>query len=162
MRNGFSCFVLGLVLCVCGCVCPSSGEGEAKPISIALYAYVPDRSVFEKAISEAWAKKHPGIPVVFTEWDPYVGEPPEDADVFVYDASRYAILRERNLLARFPDSAIERREDFFKGALNAVSDREKDGNGQAVYGLPQMICSSFLITRKEDVRFESVRTLDAL
>lgn len=162
MRNGFSCFVLGLVLCVCGCVCPSSGEGEAKPISIALYAYVPDRSVFEKAISEAWAKKHPGIPVVFTEWDPYVGEPPEDADVFVYDASRYAILRERNLLARFPDSAIERREDFFKGALNAVSDREKDGNGQAVYGLPQMICSSFLITRKEDARFESVRTLDAL
>ena len=67
MRNGFSCFVLGLVLCVCGCVCPSSGEGEAKPVSIALYAYVPDRAVFEKAISEAWSKKHPGIPVVFTE-----------------------------------------------------------------------------------------------
>lgn len=163
MNNKFLWIVLGLVsVNYCFCCRPPSVKDETKPVTIALYAYVPDTSVFEKAILAVWSKKHPDVPVVFTEWDPYVGEPPEEAEVFVYDASRYAILRERDLLARFPDLAIERREDFFKGALNAVSDREKNGTGQAVYGLPQMICSSFLITRKEDARFESVRTLDAL
>ncbi|MGN0843638.1 MAG: thiamine pyridinylase [Kiritimatiellia bacterium] len=162
MKNKFLWIVLGLVFWIGGCCCPASVKDETKPVTIALYAYVPDTAVFEKAILAVWSKKHPDVPVAFTSWDPYVGEPPEEAEVFVYDASRYAILRERNLLARFPDSAMERGEDFFKGALHAVSDAEENGNGRVVYGLPQMICSSFLITRKDDLRFESVRTLDAL
>ena len=166
--------VTGVTLSSQAAPTPPASE-SLTPLTLALYGYVPDLTVFEAAISNAWVAAHPQIPVAFTSWDPYAGEPPAEADVFVYDVSRFEPLCAAGLLEPIPVDALESPEDFWTGALRSVAtplppadaaeaaaDAAADALPERVYGLPQMICASFLVTRQDDARFEGVFTLSAL
>ncbi len=66
-------------------VCISSASAELM-LSVALYPYVPDIKIFKTAVQSVWENLHPDVKLNFISWDCYSDDPPENLDVFVFDA----------------------------------------------------------------------------
>ena len=147
----------------------SAGRGTGRPaadeaitrnsdltLEVALYPYVPDPDAFRQAVRDAWTPEHPDVGLHFVEWDCYVSDPDPELDVFVYDAIYLSSFVEEGYLLPIPEDKIRNREDLFPFALEGC---RSDGT---LYALPQLLCTDFLYTRKDDSVLSDVSDLPAL
>ena len=151
-----------LLLSACALSRQGSAEaGEKAPdskltLEVALYPYVPDPDAFRQAVRDAWTPEHPDVGLHFVEWDCYVSDPDPELDVFVFDAIYLSSFVEEGYLLPIPEDKIRNREDLFPFALEGC---RSDGT---LYALPQMLCTEFLYTRKDDSVLSDVSDLPAL
>ncbi len=117
---------------------------------------VPDQERFYTAIGNEWNARHPDVPLEFVDWDCYTGEIPEGLDVFVFDAIFFDPFLKQGRLLPLSADEIENREDQFDFALDAAA---ADGK---YYGIPQMLCSDFLFTRKNDTEMAEIDSIPEL
>ena len=136
--------------------CPIVSAQKPVTLRLSLYELVPDQDRFVTAIGNEWNKRHPDIPLEFVDWDCYSGELPDDLDVFVYDAIFFYPFLEQGRLLPLTADEIENREDLFAYALDAAA---VDGR---FYGIPQMLCSDFLFTRKDDTEMAEIDSIPEL
>jgi thiamine pyridinylase len=125
-------------------------------LRVAVYPYVPDRIRFQQAVEAQWAARHLEVQLDFVPWDGYAEDPPEDLDVFVYDAVFFYDFLEKGYLLPIPDGEIRDIEDFIPCALAAC---RVDGTA---YALPQLLCTNLLYTRKGDAELSGVKNLSEL
>ena len=117
---------------------------------------MPDPARFQEAVRVAWEREHPDIGLHFADWDCYVSDPDQALDVFVFDAIYLSSFVDEGYLLPIPEETIRNREDLFAFAL------EDCRSGEALYALPQLLCTDFLYTRKSDDALTGVSDLVAL
>ncbi|WP_293064545.1 MULTISPECIES: hypothetical protein [unclassified Moorena] len=97
------------------------GEASATQLKVALYPYVPRLEQFQTAIQAEWDLVEPNVPLNFVpseDWDGgYSKNPPEDADVYVFDAMFFDYFRNQNWLEPIQASEIKNLEDFVEQIL---------------------------------------------
>ncbi|MEA2884429.1 MAG: thiamine pyridinylase [Bradyrhizobium sp.] len=131
----------------------------AVTLKVALYPYVPRLDQFETAIREAWSTAEPTVPLTFTapgEWDGgYKKDPPNDVDVYVFDAMYFEYFRQQNLVAMDPAEVLNK-DDFLPYARQAVLVDDK------YYAIPQLGCANILFYNKDDAAIANAATLEQL
>ena len=154
--------LLALLLSACTLPLQKAAEVDAKAadtdltLEVALYPYVPDPDAFRQAVRDAWTPEHPDVGLHFVEWDCYVSDPDPELDVFVFDAIYLSSFVEEGYLLPIPEKMIRNREDLIPFALEGCR------NNGTLYALPQMLCTEFLYTRKDDSVLSDVSDLPAL
>jgi thiamine pyridinylase len=133
---------------------------QAQTLTVALYPYVPRIIQFETTITTAWNKVHPNVPLKFIDdlsvWDGgYNTNPPDQVDVFVFDAMYFEQFRKDYLVAMSPNE-IENTDDFLPYAREAVV---VDGN---YYAIPQLGCANILFYNTNDTPVANATTLGQL
>lgn len=142
-------FVLAVLL-VSGCARSENTQNSAPTLEVALYPYVPDKDRFQAAVSEAWERQHPDVPLHFTNWDCYVSDPEETLDVFVFDGVYLSSFADKGLLLPIPEEKVQEKEGFLPFALDGC---RVDGE---LFAMPQLLCADFLYTRSNDSQLSSV------
>lgn len=131
---------------------PLAGR-DTTTLRVAIYPYVPRPDQFKTAIAAAWKAKQPGVPLEFVEWDCYSSDPPQDLDVFVFDAIFLDYFQSQGFLAPISEGEIHESADFLRYALEGS---RIDG---ALYGIPQLGCANILFYRQGDHALETARNL---
>lgn len=157
-RALFLVFGCGLVL-LQGCsnlatapvAAPASGADAT--INLAIYPYVPRPDQFKAAISAAWQEEEPEVEIRFVDWDCYSSDPPDDLDVFAFDAVFLDYLRSKGFLESIAYDEIENPADILPYALRGIQVDDK------LYGIPQLGCGSVLFYRQGDSRLAEATTL---
>jgi thiamine pyridinylase len=128
----------------------------AQTLQVALYPYVPRIDQFKIAIQQAWQQVQPTVQLTFMEpkeWDGgYNMDPPDKADVYVFDVMYFERFREKNLVPMAP-SEIQDAADFLPYARDAVI---VDGN---YYAIPQLGCANILFYNANDAQLANASTL---
>jgi thiamine pyridinylase len=137
-----------------------SSSAQAQTLTVALYPYVPRILQFETAITAAWSKVQPNVPLKFINdlsvWDGgYNTNPPAQADVFVFDAMYFEQFRAHDLVAMNPNE-IQNADDFLPYARGAVI---VDGD---YYAIPQLGCANILFYNTNDAPVANATTLGQL
>ncbi|WP_293087628.1 thiamine pyridinylase [Moorena sp. SIO3H5] len=136
------------------------GEASATELHVALYPYVPRLEQFQTAIQAEWQKVQPEVPLNFVpaeDWDGgYSNNPPENADVYVFDAMFFDYFRSQNWLEPIQASEINNLEDFVEYAIDGVK------VGQEYYAIPQLGCANILFYHKEDAAIANATNLDQI
>lgn len=136
------------------------GEALATELHVALYPYVPRLEQFQTAIQAEWDLVEPNVPLNFVpseDWDGgYSKNPPEDADVYVFDAMFFEYFRSENWLEPIQASEIDNLEDFVEYAIDGVK------VGEEYYAIPQLGCASLLFYHKEDKAIANATNLDQI
>ncbi|NEO67149.1 MAG: thiamine pyridinylase, partial [Moorea sp. SIO4G2] len=136
------------------------GEALATELKVALYPYVPRLEQFQTAIQAQWQKVQPEVPLNFVpaeDWDGgYSKNPPENADVYVFDAMFFDYFRSQNWLEPIQASEIDNLEDFVDYAIDGVK------VGEEYYAIPQLGCASLLFYHKEDKAIANATNLDQI
>ncbi len=136
------------------------GEALATELHVALYPYVPRLEQFQTAIQAQWQKVQPEVPLNFVpaeDWDGgYSNDPPENADVYVFDAMFFDYFRNQNWLEPIQASEINNLEDFVEYARNGVK------VGEEYYAIPQLGCANILFYHKEDKAIANATKLDEI
>jgi thiamine pyridinylase len=127
--------------------------GKTGTLTVALYKYVPRLDQFKTVIKEAWKKIEPGVTLRFTDWDCYSADPPEDLDVFVFDAIYLSYFREKGFLSAIQPGEVKNPDDFLVYALEGA---KVEGT---LYGIPQLGCASILFYRHGDRQLADAGTL---
>lgn len=122
-------------------------------LNIALYPYVPRLDQFEETISDSWKQKHPDIALNFVEWDCYSEDPPEDLDVFVFDAIFFQYFVSKGYLKPMDLDEIDDWTDILEYAL------EGSQISGTYYGIPQFGCTNLLYYREDDEELKKANTL---
>ena len=143
--------IISLVALSAGCSnLTQKAENRDLAIEVALYPYVPDRARFQAVVDSEWEKIHPDIDLRFVDWDCYVSDPDPTLDVFVFDGIYLTSFVNEDHLLPISDDMIQNREDIFPFALEGC----KCDN--TLYALPQLLCTDFLYTRKDDPALSDV------
>lgn len=153
--------LLALLLSACtGTVTPAGGNVKAHDsdltLEVALYPFVPDPAAFQEAVRDAWTREHPDIRLHFADWNCYASDPDRTLDVFVFDAIYLSSFVEEGYLLPIPEEKVLNREDLFSFALEGCR------SGGKLYALPQMLCTDFLYTRKDDAALSGASDLVSL
>lgn len=122
-------------------------------MNIALYSYVPDQDRFQQAVETQWEAVHPEVKLNFVSWNGYTEDPPEDLDVFVYDAVYLYDFIEKGYLLPISEEDIRDIDDFIPSALDVCS------AGGITYALPQLLCTSLLYVREGDSELSDVKNV---
>ena len=137
--------IIGLVVVSVGCSNRTQKtENRDLTIDVALYPYVPDMARFRDVVSSEWEKIHPDIDLHFADWDCYVSAPEPALDVFVFDGIYLTSFVNEGYLLPISDEMIQNKEDIFPFALEGCKCND------TIYALPQLLCTDFLYTRKDD------------
>lgn len=122
-------------------------QDTARPLRISLFPFVPNPKLIEDTVTRYWKARHPDIPLQFVyrkEFDSYAQDPPDDLDVFEFDAIGLEYFVRNNFVTPLSLREIHEAEDIldfaWKGAM-------VDGR---VYGVPRLACTYVLIYRKQD------------
>ncbi|NEO40500.1 MAG: thiamine pyridinylase [Moorea sp. SIOASIH] len=136
------------------------GEALATELKVALYPYVPRLEQFQTAIQAEWDLVEPNVPLNFVpseDWDGgYSKNPPEDADVYVFDAMFFDYFRSKNWLEPIQASEIDNLDDFVEYAIDGV---KVDGE---YYAIPQLGCANIIFYHKEDAAIANATNLDEI
>lgn len=143
------------VLILLLCAISMAGVAEAA-LNVALYKRIPDYDSFQKTIEDCWKKLHPDIELLFSDWDCYSGEAPDDLDVFVFDAISLDAFANEGYLLPLSEEDIQDYDDLIPSFVEGC--RVNGG----LYGVPQLVCNDFLFTRKQDDEMKAVQSLDEL
>lgn len=122
-------------------------------LNVALYGYVPDPIRFKKAVESEWNKKEPNVKLNFVDWDCYDEDPPENLDVFVFDAIYLSHFINKGYLAEISDKDIKNKDDIIPFAMDGCT-----VNG-VTYAIPQIICTNLLFSRKGDIEIQKVNSV---
>lgn len=129
----------------------------AETLTVALYPHVPRVAQFETAITEAWAKVDPSVDLVFLptdQWDGgYLKNPPDAADVYVFDAMYLALFNSQNNLIPFLANEITDIGDFLPYAIDGA----KSGNDYLA--IPLLGCANILFYEKTNEALSAATTL---
>ena len=146
-----------LVLSLAGCGNQDTKtENRDLTLEVALYPYVPDMERFEAAVRERWAREHSDVTLHFVDWDCYSSDPDPALDVFVFDSIYLTSFVEAGYLLPIPEERIREREDILPFALEGCVWEGK------LYALPQLLCTDFLYTRKDDTELSGVSDVMSL
>ncbi|MEK8016817.1 MAG: thiamine pyridinylase [Candidatus Parabeggiatoa sp.] len=130
-------------------------------LKVGLYPLVPRIKQFEIVIQKVWEERGvPGVELAFVShevWDGgYAIDPPDDLDVFVFDALFLQYFQTQGYLAAIEDEEIEALSDILPYALEGSRIKGK------LFGIPQLGCTNLLFYRKNDRDLAKARTLDEI
>ncbi|RDU22245.1 thiamine pyridinylase [Anaerosacchariphilus polymeriproducens] len=143
-------------LCYFSTQCSADEENKKSNLNVALYGYVPDLERFKNALEEKWKKVEPQVDLNFVSWDCYESDPPQNLDVFVFDAIYLSHFVEKEYLTPLDPNVIENRSDILPFALDGCT-----VNGK-IYAIPQIVCTNLLYTRAGDNTLDHVSTVPEL
>lgn len=165
-------WVLALAVAASGCATrnrsvqgslPAAEAREAAAetkLVVGLYPYVPRLGQFRSAISEAWAKVQPSVPLTFLssqQWDGgYSTDPPPQADVFVFDAMFFDYFRSQGWLEPMKVDEIDDLGDFVAYAIEGVKVEEQ------YFAIPQLGCANILFYLQDDLPLAAATTLSQI
>lgn len=122
---------------------------------LALYPYVPRLEQFKQSIEAKWKTVEPNVTLkILEDWDGgYDQDPPDNVDVYVFDAIYLNYFKSKGLLLPLKKNEIEGKEDFLSYALNGV---QSDGK---FYAIPQLGCTNILFYRDTDTALKNATNL---
>ena len=135
---------------------PAAGA-DASALTVALYPWAPRPGQVQRAVADAWQRRHPDVPLRFVDWDCYTSDPPAGVDVFVFDSVMLRKYVKRGLVQRLAGEEVDDSSDLLPYALRAA--RADDG---ALYGIPQIGCALMLFYRDGDTGLERADDLGDL
>lgn len=158
-----SATLVALALAVASFTTTARGQDApaARPqaLRVALFPFVPNQKLIQEVIARRWKERHADIPLEFVDgaaFDSYKQDPPDDLDVFEFDALGLDYYVRNNFLSSLGREEIQDSEDFldfaWKGCLI-------DGRP---YAVPRLACTYVLIYRKEDTAVRDAVGLDGL
>lgn len=128
-----------------------------KELVLALYPYVPRLEQFQNSIQQKWQEVEPNVKLKILsseDWDGGYGkEPPENVDVYVFDAIFLNYFKSKRLLLPLEKNEIEGKEDFLSYASEGVQ------FGDKFYAIPQLGCSNILFYRDKDTSLKNATKL---
>ncbi|MBF0131406.1 MAG: thiamine pyridinylase [Magnetococcales bacterium] len=150
--------LLGLSLFFSGVGGAQAGNG----LTLALYPYVPRLDQFTTTIQAAWSAAYPDIPLTIIAddkvWDGgYSMDPPDDVDVFVFDATFLAYFQSKNNLSSLSASEVNNADDFLPFAIDGV--KQSDNTYAAI---PLLGCTNVLFYWNTDTGIAQASTLNDL
>jgi thiamine pyridinylase len=126
-------------------------------LTVGLYPYVPRLAQFEAAIRAQWAQVEPGVTLNFLpqdRWDGgYSDNPPQNADVYVFDGMFFEYFRAQGWLEPMAASEIQNLGDFIDYAITGVE------VGTQYYAIPLLGCANILFYQKSDAALANATTL---
>ena len=133
-------------------------EPEQKPdsITIAVYPYVSNMELFKKVLTEVWAEVEPDIELQYVEWNCYSDPCPNNIDVITYDALFMEHLAESGYIQTLDVESVGNTLGIIPFAMEGAR-----YNGD-IYGLPFLVCSSFLMHDKDDEEMAKVENFTDL
>lgn len=141
-------------------LCSFTQISTAESLTVALYPYVPRIEQFKTAITEAWAEVQPKVPLTFLptrDWDGgYTNNPPDGADVFVFDAMYLALFKSQNNLVPFSRAEVDNIDDFLSYAIQGAS------SDNDILAIPLLGCANILFYQKNDAQLAQAATLTAV
>lgn len=152
-------YIMIMILVVMSAGCNKQPEKTATgdlTMEVALYPYVPDIERFQTVVSNAWAKEHPDVKLNFVDWDCYASDPDPTIDVFVFDGIYLSSFVDGGHLLPISEEMIQNKEDIFPFALEGCK------YDDTLYAMPQLLCTDFLYTRKEDTELSDVTDITEL
>lgn len=146
---------LFLILCV---TASSYVHAENATLKVALYPYVPRIDQFQTAIQTEWKKIKPNVDLVFdNDWDGgYEKNPPDDVDVFVFDAMYFEDFLSNGYLEPMKATEIANFDDFMDYAIKGVLSNKN------YYAIPQLGCANVLFYRKNDIAVANAKSISEL
>lgn len=152
-------FIMIIVFSVSLAGCGKQAAEARNPdltLEVALFPYVPDIARFQAVVRDAWEREHSDVSLHFVDWDCYASDPDQTLDVFVFDGIYLSSFAEEGYLLPIPEEKIRGREDIFPFALEGCI------SGGELYALPQLLCTDFLYTRKDDTALSGVSDIMTL
>jgi thiamine pyridinylase len=138
-------------------IAKATATNGPQSLTVGLYPYVPRLAQFEAAIRAQWAEIEPGVALNFlptSEWDGgYSNDPPQDADVYVFDGMFFAYFRAQNWLEPLAADEIQNLGDFVPYAIAGV---KVDAQ---YYAIPLLGCANILFYQKGDAALANATTL---
>jgi thiamine pyridinylase len=130
-------------------------------LKVGLYPWVPRVKQFENVVKKVWEEQgDPNVELVFVSdevWDGgYSLAPPNDLDVFVFDAIFLEYFHARGYLDAIEEHEIEALSDILPYAI------EGSRIGGKLFGIPQLGCTNMLFYRKNDIALAKARTLNEI
>ena len=135
----------------------ASDSTTSPALTVALFSWVPRPQQVEQAVAAAWKDRHPDVPLRFIEWDCYSSDPPDGADVFVFDSIYLPEYVERGLVRPLAGGEVDAIADLLPYALRAAT----AGDG-SLYGIPMYGCATLLFYRDGDAALEDADDLGDL
>lgn len=140
---------------------PEETEAEEiveKPdfITMAIYPYVSNIELFQKVLSQMWAEMEPDVQLQFIDWNCYSDPYPNNIDVITYDALFLEHLVESGYIQPLEADTLGDTSDIIPFAMEGA--RYQDH----IYGMPFLVCSSFLMYNKEDTALDQVQNFAQL
>ncbi|MBI3231246.1 MAG: thiamine pyridinylase [Burkholderiales bacterium] len=136
----------------------AQSPATAQSLTVALYPFVPRAAQFQEVLTAEWKKQQPNVKLTFItdfeKWDGgYKKNPPQEADVFVFDATYFEQFRAANLLEPLASNEVANQDDFVEYAKTGVK------VGDTFYAIPQLGCANLLFYRKGDTALAAAKTL---
>lgn len=120
---------------------------KQRPLRISLFPYVPDPKLIQETISNRWKQLHPDVPLEFVDeskFDSYKQDPPDDLDVFEFDAIGLEYYVRNNFVSPLTQDEVKDSEDILDFAWKGSM---VDGR---IYAIPRLACTYVLIYRQDD------------
>ncbi len=140
---------------------PAWSVSNQKTLTVALYPWVPRLEQFKQSIQTAWQQIEPEVTLQILssqEWDGgYHNEPPQNADVYVFDAIFLNYFRSHGWLLPLNSQEIEAADDFLPYAINGVKDHKAENT---YYAIPQLGCTNILFYWNTDIALQKASKLD--
>ncbi len=122
----------------------SHSQNDSNTITVAIYPYIPDVPLMKSIVERNFKEIHPETELEFVDWDCYMEPDPKGIDVLMFDSMFLTNLVERNYIQPIELDDIDNSDGIFDYAI--------DGNkvDNELYGIPNLMCSYFLIHYKDD------------
>ena len=133
-------------------------EAVEKPdsITMAIYPYVSNIQLFQDVLSEMWAEMEPDVELQFIDWNCYSDPYPNNIDVITYDALFLEHLVESGYVQPLNVDEVIDTSDIIPFAMEGAHYQDE------LYGLPFLVCSSFLMYEKDDTALDQVQNFAQL
>lgn len=135
-------------LMVAATVLVSALSARAETLTVGIYPYVPNFDQFVSVLKTQWATVEPNVQLNILsqdEWDGgYEMNPPDNLDVFVFDAMLFEYFKAQGFLSELQASEIDHLTDFVDYAINGVK------SGDNYYAIPLLGCANIMFYQKSN------------
>lgn len=133
-------------------------EPVEKPdaITMAVYPYVSNMELFQKVLTEMWTEMEPDVELQYIDWNCYSDPYPNNIDVITYDALFLEHLALSGYIQPLEVDSVSNTAGIIPFAMEGA---RYQGD---LYGLPFLVCSSFLMYDKEDTAMDKVENFPDL
>jgi len=123
---------------------------DINTISVSVYPYLPDVELWCELLTSMWAEMEPEIELELREWDVYADSNPQGFDVLMYDALFTTYLIENGYIQSIEEGDVYEMDGIIPAAFEGIL------YGEKLYGIPNLMCSYFLIHWKDDKQIAQV------
>ena len=151
-----ACFFLTTILSFST---PAWAVPNGKSINVGLYPYVPRLDQFKQSLESAWQQIEPEVSLNILPSDKWDGgydlEPPENIDVYVFDAIFLNYFRSQGWLLPLKSEEVQGADDFLSYAIQGVK-----SSPDTYDAIPQLGCTNILFYWNTDTPLKNARNLD--